>query len=371
MTGFTLGPPDGATLGPPDGGTLGALPAGRYRIELRAPGGGVRQLEAVTSIDINLEHTALSDFKAIVPADRSLEEERFSEVYVYYGASQLFHGRLEQVATDEGNVETSLAGRGVGHELEDDDLTVRFENTPVHEAIREVWDRHSPFIATVIEPEPDAGETVPTIEGQTYEGSVAEVLVDLHERGRMRFTIDHQAPDYRVQSYPPDRFVRRASWTALTRQRKIDVSSYSNRVTVAGGVKDDGTRARGEAVGQSEVDAVGREITHSIFDPSIESGADATDLASAELAERIAEDQLSGSIEIVPSHVLPGFRYRIGAWDAELPLESVSYSDSRGDDSGSLDFGEGDALVERLKNIQRDQRKYNRGQEGRFQEEGS
>ena len=82
MTGFTLGPPDGATLGPPDGGTLGALPAGRYRLELRAPGGGVRQLEAVTSIDINLEHSALSDFKAIVPADRSLEDERFSEVEI-------------------------------------------------------------------------------------------------------------------------------------------------------------------------------------------------------------------------------------------------------------------------------------------------
>lgn len=370
MTGFTLGPPDGATLGPPDGGTLGALPAGRYRLELRAPGGGVRQLEAVTSIDINLEHSALSDFKAVVPADRSLEKERFSEVYVYYGASQLFHGRLEQVETDEGNVETSLSGRGVGHELEGSDLTIRFEDTPVHEAIREVWDRHTPFIATVVGRDP-AEEDVPTIEGQTYEGSVAEVLVDLHERGRMRFSIDHQAPDYRVQSYPPDRFVRRASWTALSRQRKIDVSSYANRVTVAGGVKDNGMRARDEAVDQGEIDAKDRQITHSIFDPSIESDADARSLAESELAERIAEDQLSGSIEIVPAHVLPGFRYRIGAWDAELPLESVSYSDSRGDDSGSLDFGEGDALVERLKNIQRDQRKYNRDQQGRFQEEGS
>ena len=346
-TGFTYGTTHGATYGTTSGGTYGEQTEERYRVRLTTSSGRRADIRSITSVDLALEHTAVSDLSLEIPRFEGLREFRFADMDLYYGDRLIFQATVE-IYPGSGTPETSvLEGRGPGRSLTRGEIVVDYSGWVPWEAIRDCWDVHTGFSATVYEP----ATPKPAIEDGEMEGTPLEVLQTLHDRAAMRFTIQHTTPGRNVESYEPGALVREATWTSTDDDSTGDVTGYANHVIVKGGIRSDGTRPRAEAEDAAEIDAVGRE-TWPITDHTLTTQADCQARADTELAERLNADTFSGSIEIIPSLVLPGYRYQIPEWGGvELPVDTVSYSESLGEASATLEVNAPEGIVDALASL--------------------
>lgn len=347
-TGFTLGPPAGATLGGATGGTYGNQPTDTYRVRLTAPDGRRTDITAIESLSLVREHTAVSDIEVTVPRGPDLADYRFADLDLYYDNELLFQALVERLPGPGTDAEATLAGRGIGRRLARTTLSVSFDDATDWEAIADVWDR-TQFQAVVTAPNsPD------TVSLETTAPAI-EILQKLHEQANMAFVIRHDEPGYNAESFKPDENVRVAPWTRVDDNSEYDASEYANEVVVQGKLQADGTRPSATATDSTEIDRAGRTIRYFETDPELTDTAACQSKADALLAEKTAADDLSGSIDITPTRVDPGYYYQIPEWnDAELPLSSVSYDISRGSADASLDINGRRGLPDFLSLLGRD-----------------
>lgn len=200
------------------------------------------------------------------------------------------------------------------------------------------------------------GDNLAVIEDQNYTGDYLKILQELHEFANMRFTILHQEDGSRVaESYGAGQEPRERTWHPENRTREVDASGYKNRIVVRGARKDDGSgeRYRGEAKAEGAIEALG-EYSLVVTDPSLRTDDDCESKARGLLDERMSEGSLTGSHEITPQLVDPGYRYPIEEWGTILSLERVSYQEEFGDASGQLDFIGAEGLAGEITSLKGD-----------------
>lgn len=185
------------------------------------------------------------------------------------------------------------------------------------------------------------------IDEQRLEGDHLQNLQRLHELAGMRFSVDHaSAEPFDAESFAPGDVARSAAWRLEDKTRRLDVSGYANVVTVRGAKDSNGERLTATAENAAGVDRFGEQVVV-VTDPNLETKTEVENRAVTELLGRLDELDLSGSLDIVPKAIDPGYSYPVAWGDdgaVETPLERVEYSDSTGGLRGSLEFDPRDAL---------------------------
>lgn len=179
------------------------------------------------------------------------------------------------------------------------------------------------------------GNDLAVIDNQELRRSDFRNLKTLHNLANYRYAVDYQ--NETVESFPKGTS-NSDSWRAIDRQQTYDTEGYANQVYVEGRQRDDGTYPSATATNNTEVQAKGQTITYDIKDTSLTTEQECQSVARSELGRLVDKDSISGTIDIVPSLVRPGYRYTIDAWGVEMDLERVQFTDAYGQDSGSLQF---------------------------------
>lgn len=137
-----------------------------------------------------------------------------------------------------------------------------------------------------------------------------------------------------------------------------DNQGYAAKVTVRGAEKPeveqsfDGERYERTLESESEVqelldlgmDEV--DIPHRTFtDPRLGSKAAVDRRAATRLEECVRIRSIRGDLEVVPTVVMPGYRYYVEEFDDEVDLESVTFTMGYGEASGTLQFTEEQTLA--------------------------
>ena len=163
------------------------------------------------------------------------------------------------------------------------------------------------------------------IDGVEIDGTVFEILQELHDIGSYEFAVrNYETLD--VTSFPTGTVVGEPNWTVTSSTRSLDFTEYANKVTVHGRTRDDGTVATATRKSQSEIDelaarGVGDDGVIQDFEknPDLKTQAEVDSRAERLLAESITERDESGTLEIAPLHVAPGFSYPVSAWGDAFP----------------------------------------------------
>ncbi|WP_126665228.1 hypothetical protein [Haloterrigena salifodinae] len=324
----------------------------RYSIHLERNPGETRTLTDIESVDVVREHTDSSDWQATVPEDPTLPEWRFADVEVRYQGNTLFTGTLQRVDPSVTDAETVLEGYGPGSAIRFGHVRVEEQNVNLYRVIERVWRDHTPFDALVLSPEePQAFSKI------ELSGTPKSILKELHDRAGMRFyftMLPTDGPD--VISFRPGRIVRPSGWTRIDIDPRWDVGDYRNAVVVEGAYSEElGRRYRGEAVAEDEIARVGERLEESIGpEPDLESDEDCQQIADSTLEDRLAEDQQEGSVDILPRLLPPGVRVDVPYYGEERDLERVSYQESLGEASGTLDIERPYSVAERTEEVDAD-----------------
>jgi hypothetical protein len=193
------------------------------------------------------------------------------------------------------------------------------------------------------------GNQLSVIESQEFSGNFLKILQEMHDFGGMRFTVQHQPDGSRqIESYAAGQVEKPRNWEVENRKREVDASTYKNRVVVKGAVDEStGNRYSATAQTQAAIDALG-EYSLRVTEPDLTTADDCQAKADTLLAERLEAGGLTGSHEIPPQLVEPGYLYPIEEWGTSLSLEKVSYQESFGSASGSLDFVGAQELAEEI-----------------------
>ena len=347
-TGFALGGAHGATLGAATGGTYGNQPTDAYRARLTAPDGRRTDLTAIESLSLVREASAVSDIELTVPRGPDLSTYRFANLDLFYGNDLLFQAVVERLPGPGTDAQATLAGRGIGRQLARGEISVAFDGATDHEAIATTWEKTA-FRARITPPNNPGTVTLEATD------TPLSILQKLHTQAGMAFVIRHNEPGRVAESFVPSENVRSPSWQRVTDDSELDLRDYANKVIVEGKLADDGTRPRATATDSAEVTLAGREVIWRITDPELTTTAACQARADTELAERTAEDSLSGTIDIVPMRLDPGYYYQIPAWDgAQLPITSVGYDIARGDAGCTLTVNAPSGIADYLAVLGRD-----------------
>lgn len=169
---------------------------------------------------------------------------------------------------------------------------------------------------------PDEYTTIDTLE---LSGSAYEVLTELHDMGGYTFTV-RDYDDVNITVVPTGTTGTHPNWRTITSTRAIDYTNYANRVTVHGRTRDDGTVATATRENQSEIDALAARgvgdngaIERFEKNTNIQTQAEVDSRAERLLDEAVAEKEESGTVEIAPEHVSPGFEYVESSWGTAFP----------------------------------------------------
>lgn len=183
------------------------------------------------------------------------------------------------------------------------------------------------------------GDTVGVIDDETVDGNHLENLQRLAKRAGVRFVIvhDRDSANWTIEAFEAGAETASASWDTINRKRTVDVEGYANKVIGKGAIVS-GSRLREELEDSAEISALGQTVTHTFTDPSIKNSADLKSAVRVALGNRLDEDELTGTIDIVPKDILPGKAYTVSAWSQTLDLERVTYTISNSEMAGVLEF---------------------------------
>ncbi|QCW03573.1 hypothetical protein FGF80_10115 [Natrinema pallidum] len=184
-------------------------------------------------------------------------------------------------------------------------------------------------------------------------------LQDLCDRAGYRLVVDHRVEDLTVEAFrrgDPD-LVQPADWTTDGQdsvQTSRQTRDYYNIARVQGdGIStelydiDDIQRVANEA-GISEEEA---EIPRGFSEPTVSDIDELRRLTREYLRDGVAGDQFSGSIDIVPQYIRPGYPYQPEEFGGRLVnAETVTFSFGA-DGSGSIDFGVRDGLTRYVQDL--------------------
>jgi len=164
-----------------------------------------------------------------------------------------------------------------------------------------------------------------TIDELEITGTQFEVLQELHDLGAYEFTVrDYETVD--ISAFPIGTLGSQPSWRTIESTQKIDYTNYANRVTVHGKTLSDGTV---NTATKTDADEVARLNSRGVGDdgvierfeknPDLKTQAEVASRATRLLSESVSERQESGSVEIAPTHVAPGYSYTVGSWGDAFP----------------------------------------------------
>lgn len=154
VPGLTYGGANGGQYGGETGGQYGAAQQGN-RLELYEPGdiGPTLTLNAVISVSIGLDHSAVSDMEVEIPpfADVSIDRFRSGEMAYYSDGTLLFRSEIDDISQAD---DYTLTISGVA--IEDVPLThgsidVSFDEILTENAIQDVLDEYTDY-QTIVKP---------------------------------------------------------------------------------------------------------------------------------------------------------------------------------------------------------------------------
>lgn len=185
------------------------------------------------------------------------------------------------------------------------------------------------------------------IENEDFTDDHLTNLQNLHDKGNMRFTIDHIAEGLEVESYPIGHTGPTVSWQTLSATRELDMSDYSNHLVLKGGKDANGDRYISKARDTDEIQFLENlgmnngEITTIEIDPQLESQSEVAFEVYARLKEYVRQRDVKGQLDIKATLVPPGYSYHVSEFGVDMDLESVSF----GTDSATLEFERERSLV--------------------------
>ena len=186
-------------------------------------------------------------------------------------------------------------------------------------------------------------------------------IKDLASLARYNFVVDHAGDADAIEAFPvgfenPDG----VEWMATGWSRRDGDQDYANRVVARGAtkpederenpddlryeaaVRDDAEIERLTDLGLTEEEATQTTV---VTDPELSTSDEVQAQAYNELEGVVGNRLPSGSIDIVPTFIPPGYAYPVEEFetvDGEVPvkvLEKVAYSEGHGQDAqGSLEF---------------------------------
>lgn len=183
--------------------------------------------------------------------------------------------------------------------------------------------------------------------GEEYNGSWYEILQSVHNDADMVFNVlpvDAEAEEFESESFSVGDKSDEVDWTRLGFSKTWDTSSYANQLTAVGDAGDDDEDPPVVVVeSEEEIDRVG--VVPAYDDSFGQSDSQSLEnRATTELQRRIREDQLTGTVEIVPRLLRPGYEYHVPAFERDVVLQRVEFEDGK-DPQGRLEFEERDELA--------------------------
>ena len=177
-------------------------------------------------------------------------------------------------------------------------------------------------------------------------GTRLDVLKEAHDVGSYEFVVE-DFENLDVRSFPKGTRRHEPDWKVVGSNRSDDYTNYGNKVTVEGARLDDGSSNKSTVQSDSEIAfmderGIGDDGVVEAFErnPSISSQEEVQSRAERFLEESIEERDQSGSLEIAPKAIAPGYTYNVGIWTDSFPygghigLNSLYF---RGDESPGVE----------------------------------
>ncbi|CDK39683.1 LamG-like jellyroll fold domain-containing protein [Halorubrum sp. AJ67] len=164
-----------------------------------------------------------------------------------------------------------------------------------------------------------------TIDELELDGTEFEILQELHDAGAYTFAVrDFDTLD--ISAFPVNTVAGQPDWRIVDSTRTLDYTDYANRVTVHGRTRDDGTVNTSTKMNSAEVDrlstrGVGDDGVIERFEKisDVETQSEVDSRAERLLEESVNERDESGSLEVAPQHIAPGFTYSVSNWGDAFP----------------------------------------------------
>jgi len=151
-----------------------------------------------------------------------------------------------------------------------------------------------------------------TIDSLDLEGNKLEIVQELAELGAYRFIVDDWASKSLV-AFPKGTTNDEPFWTITAENRKLDYTDYANKVTVHGKTTG-GTYNSATVSDSNEITVVGETRPYFEKNPDVETQSEVDDRAQRLLEEKVEERDESGSMEVVPKQIEPGYKYPVSPW---------------------------------------------------------
>jgi len=192
------------------------------------------------------------------------------------------------------------------------------------------------------------GSDLSILEDQTVRGTPFKVLQQLCRRAGFRFVADHDARDANgdlIRTLDAFKTGGRTgpsdTLDVSARNPTRDFTSYANKVTLFGERQNDGTRPTVTIQADDEINTFGVQPVADVR-PQLKTVGEVRSAARSELSQRVGNRELTGTVELPPTDVLPGPSYPInwfGDGDVLSAAERVSWQESAdGQLSGRIDF---------------------------------
>lgn len=292
----------------------------RFASSVDGPGG-------LTSLQVTSAVNKAATFQAALPAlGGALFEWARTEVVIGHDGERLFHGTLMPVDA-ESRTGVKVQGFGRLFELRAGDMEFSFANGDGCQAInefgRQVAARTDGRIRWYCTPPPTGSRQMIGDEPFEASGTPLEIAQELHGEFDYSFVLDPADPSAVVASFRPGTQIRSASWQPIGDPKpKLDPTDYHNHVIVRGAEKPDGSHYEGEArAPQQEVEQLtgGYLPPLVIHNDELESADACQSAAVSKLAEARGKYSITGSRDITPNQVVPGYIYEVPSFNSAVP----------------------------------------------------
>ncbi|MFC7202851.1 fibronectin type III domain-containing protein [Haloferax namakaokahaiae] len=196
------------------------------------------------------------------------------------------------------------------------------------------------------------------IDDQTYSGSPFDILTSIADDSGMLVVPDYDESSLVLNAFAPGDVTKSVDWKVVDVPQPVDTTDgFANSVTVFGPEDEQGNRLEVEAVSQTSVDAIGKIEAPALFRPDANSTAELESIARTELSQKLANDTVTGQIEIESQILQPGYAYEVSEFEEidvvanpRYVLQSSKFSWG----TMRLDFEGRDNFVRALRSIDTD-----------------
>jgi hypothetical protein len=193
------------------------------------------------------------------------------------------------------------------------------------------------------------------IDDQTFTGSAYEILDAIADESNMVYVPDYRETQLAMDAFQPGDVVRDVAWTVEDAQPVDTTEGYFNKVTIFGPEQDDGTRLTATAESSDEIAEKGEVVGPAKERPDAKTKEELRSIARTELQVGLANDTVTGKLDISGQFVQPGYAYSVDKFasfdertDPAYVLQSASYSWG----TMKLDFEGRNSLARTIRSIE-------------------